>query len=528
MFGGSSGINFMTYTRPCAQDLDDWATELGLEGWSFSELLPYFQRHQYLEKDHMNIAKRDATVSPLDMSLHGTSGPIHTSLPTWHVPFEKSLLRALDQESGLKRPDEPNKGEHLGFFQSFLSIDRTAQPVRSYAANGYLAPVMERPNLRVIPDAIVTRVVIEQNATGGLVAKGVELIQDGVAQKVFTEREVILSAGSFKSPQLLELSGIGHPNVLEKAHIPCVLANRHVGKNLQEKTMSAVVYELGNGQTSIDSVFLDPNFAKEQFRLYQEEHTGALSGAASLMGFIPFTSQINEEELNEVLSMITTATALPAQDAEFQDKQNMAIAARMRSPSSANIQFVGSPANFNIAAGFENCAKLVSGPPGDTPCYALIVSNMYPLSRGSVHVRSSDPLETPDIDPGFHSHSADAHVLAAGICFADRVFKSALLKGKVGKRVDPPPEVNLEDEDEARQFARDRIVSYHHALGSCAMGQVVDERLRVKGVEGLRIIDASVLPMQVSAAIMPTVYAVAEKGADMIKQDHSLETKLYA
>lgn len=529
MLGGSSAINFMTYTRPCAEDLDDWATELGLEGWSFSELLPYFQRHQYLEKSHANIMERDATVSPLDMSLHGNSGPIHTSLPTWHVPFEKPLLGALDQESGLARPAEPNKGEHLGFFQSFLSIDRTAKPVRSYAANGYLAaPVMERSNLRVITDATVTRVVLEQNATGGLVAKGVELIHDGVTQNVFAEKEVILSAGSLKSPQLLELSGIGHPDVLEKAHIPCVLANPHVGNNLQEKTMSAVVYELGHGQTSVDSVFLDPSFAKEQFRLYQEEHTGALSGAASLMGFVPFISQINETELNEVLSMINTETALPAQDVEFQDKKNAVIAARMRSPSSANIQLVGSPANFNIAAGFENCAKLVSGPPGDTPCYALIVSNMYPLSRGSVHVRSSDPLEAPDIDPGFHSHPADAHVLAAGVQFADRVFKSPLLKGKVGKRVDPPPQVDLDDKDEARQFARDRIVSYHHALGTCAMGQVVDERLRVKGVEGLRIVDASALPMQVSAAIMPTVYAAAEKGADMIKQDHSFETKLYA
>jgi choline dehydrogenase-like flavoprotein len=528
MLGGSSGINFMTYTRPCAQDLDDWAIELELDGWSFSELLPYFQRHQYLEKNEKNIVERDATISPLDMSLHGTSGPIHTSLPTWHVPFEKPLLGALDQESGLARPDEPNNGEHLGFFQSFLSIDRTAKPVRSYAANGYLTSVMERPNLRIIPEATVTRVILEQNTTGGLTAKGVELIHDGVAQKVFAEREVVLSAGSFKSPQLLELSGIGHPNVLEKAHVPCVLANPHVGNNLQEKTMSAVVYELGHGEISVDSVFLNPNFAKEQFRLYQEEHTGALSGAASLMGFVPFASQVNETELNKVLSMITTETALPAQDTEFQDKQNKAIAARVHSPLSANIQLVGSPANFNITAGFENCAKLVSGPPGDTPCYALIVSNMYPLSRGSVHVRSSDPLEVPDIDPGFHSHPADAHVLAAGIRFADRVFKSSLLKGKVGKRVDPPPQVDLEDEDEAQQFARNRIVSYHHALGTCAMGQVVDERLRVKGVEGLRIVDASVLPMQVSAAIMPTVYAAAEKGADMIKQDLSLKTNLHA
>jgi choline dehydrogenase-like flavoprotein len=139
-------------------------------------------------------------------------------------------------------------------------------------------------------------------------------------------------------------------------------------------------------------------------------------------------------------------------------------------------------------------------------------------------VVSSDPLAAPEIDPGFHTHPADAHVLAAGVRFADRVFKSVQLEGKVGKRVDPPPEVDLDDENAARQFVRDRIVSYHHALGTCAMGQVVDERLRVKGVRGLRIVDASVLPMQVSAAIMPTVYAAAEKGADLIKEDYSIRT----
>ncbi|KAJ5378233.1 uncharacterized protein N7496_005642 [Penicillium cataractarum] len=526
MLGGSSGINFMTYTRPCAQDLDDWATELGLEGWSFEELLPYFQRHQHLEKDLKNIAERDATVSPLDMSLHGLDGPIHTSLPIWHVPFEEPLLHALDQESGLLRPDEPNKGEHLGFYRSFLSIDRTAKPVRSYAANGYLVPIMDRPNLQVIMDAIAARVIMEQDAGGSLLARGVELIHDGITQNIIAKKEVILSAGTFKSPQILELSGIGHPDVLEEAQIPCLLANPHVGNNLQEKTMSAVVYELGPGQTSVDSVFLDPNFAKEQFRLYQEEHTGAMSGAASLMGFLPFNSQVNAPELNETLAMITMEPVLPSQDAEFQEKQYNAIAARMRLASSADIQLVGSPANFNIKTGFENCAKLVSGPPGDTPCYALIVSNMYPLSRGSVHVRSSDALEAPSVDPGFHSHPVDAHVLAAGVRFADRVFKSAPLKGKVGKRVDPPSDVDLDDEIVARQFVRDRIVSYHHAMGTCSMGHVVDERLRVKGVKGLRIVDASVLPMQISAAIMPTVYAAAEKGADMIKEDHFVDTKL--
>jgi choline dehydrogenase-like flavoprotein len=525
MLGGSSAINFMTYTRPCAEDIDDWQNELGLKGWSFADLFPYFQRHQHLEKDLKNIAERDTDASPLKYELHGSDGPIHTSLPTWHVPFEEPLLSALDNESGLSRPVETSNGEHLGFYRSFLSIDRTGKPVRSYAGSGYLAPVQDRPNLRVLTEATVTRVLLEKDSEGNLLAKGVELLRGGTTSKLLATKEVILSAGSFQTPQLLELSGIGDPAVLEKARIPCILPNTHVGNNLQEKTMSVVVYELGPDEMSLDSLFLNPKLGMEHFKLYYEEHTGAMSGSASLMGFIPFSEQVNDSELDKTLFKMTSGATSPSQDEEFQKKQYKAIATRMRQSTSADIQILGTPANFNIAAGFENCAKLISGPPGDKPCYAMIVSNMYPLSRGSVHVASSNALEAPEIDPGFHSHPADAHVLAAGVSFADRVFKSAQLEGKIGKRVDPPPEVDLDDEVSAQQFVRDRIVSYHHALGTCAMGQVVDERLRVKSVQGLRIVDASVLPMQVSAAIMPTVYAVAEKGADLIKEDHSIQMK---
>jgi choline dehydrogenase-like flavoprotein len=111
-------------------------------------------------------------------------------------------------------------------------------------------------------------------------------------------------------------------------------------------------------------------------------------------------------------------------------------------------------------------------------------------------------------------------VIAAGIQFADRVLSADALKAKVGRRVVPPPSIDLQDRDQARDFVREHIVTYHHALGTCAMGQVVDERLRVKGVQGLRVVDASVMPMQVSTAILATVYAVAEKAADMILADH--------
>ncbi|KUI60240.1 Oxygen-dependent choline dehydrogenase [Cytospora mali] len=524
LLGGSSAINFTTYVRPCAQDLDDWVSELGFQGWSFDDLLPYFKRHEHLEVEQPNIAERNTSDSSLDPELHGVDGPIHTSLATWQIPFEKPLLDTLGQVSGQPRPLDPYNGSHLGFYRSLLSIDRTAQPTRSYAASGFLVPALKRPNLRVLTDALATKIILESDQFGVPAARGVEIHQQGIIRQVFARTEVIVSAGSFKSPQLLELSGIGDPEVLERAQIQCVVPNPHVGNNLQEKTMSAVVYELGPEEMSLDSLFLDPNLAREHFGLYTTAGSGALSGTANLMGFVPFASQVSNTEMEKTLGTINSNKPTSPQDDSFQTNQYKVIAGRIRDAKSANIQLLGSPANFDISQGHADCSKLVHGPPAGSgrPCYALIASNMYPLSRGRVHIASSDPQDAPEIDPGFFTHPADAHVLGEAVALADRVLQSEHLKGKVGRRVDPPPEVDLQDADAAREFVRDRIVTYHHALGTCSMGLVVDERLRVKGVRGLRVVDASVLPMQVSAAIMATVYAAAEKGADLIKEDHGI------
>ena len=461
----------------------------------------------------------------MNEELHGTEGGIHTSMNVWQAPFEKALLPALDAVSGLPRPGDPYNGSHVGFYRSLFATDRTKKPIRSYAANGYLAPVAERPNLKILTNTLVSKIIIESGQHQP-VARGIEIQHAGTSHSVFTKKEVILSAGSFQSPQLLELSGVGDPKVLAKFGIPCVIPNNDVGNNLQDHTMTPVVYELAPGLVSLDSLFQDPALLKEHLKLYAESGSGAPSGCISLTGFIPYSSQVDEQELEDTrtkLILPLSAESQPsAQNTVFQRKQQEAIMARMSgSQSSANIQFICIPANYDIERGHANCAKLMSGAPaGHNGCYSIIASNMYPVSRGSVHIQSSNPLDAPLIDPGFLRHPADVDILAAAVRFADRVFQSSQVRDQVGRRVDPPPEVDLENKEAAKEIVRERVVSYHHALGTCAMGQVVDERLRVKGVQGLRVVDASVLPMHISTAIMATVYATAEKAADLIKQDY--------
>ncbi|CAI7673639.1 unnamed protein product [Penicillium manginii] len=516
MLGGSSGINFMSYNRPSAEDIDDWGRKMGLKGWTWSELLPYFKRNENMEP------VKNSPSCPIQSRAHGVDGPIHTSIGTWQPPIEESLLAAFDETACLQRPAEPYSGSHLGFYRSLFTLDRTDRPVRSYAASGYLHPAIKRLNLMVLEDAQVCRILLGNTAEGVPNAEGVELLYGGNFYVASAKKEVILSAGSIQSPQLLELSGIGDPSLLKQAGILCKVPISDVGKNLQEHTMTPVSYELADGIMSMDSLFKSPALLEEHQNIYVKNHSGALSGAVSLMGFTAYSSQCSEAQMSHTLENIVPIASVEVsqQNANFQRKQFEVIATRIKDPISAAIQFIGTPAYFNTAAGHENCAKLMSGPPsGYNSCYSIVVSNMYPLSRGSVHVQTSNPIDPPTIDPGFLSHPVDLDIIATGISFADQVFRSNIVHSNISRRVSPSPEVNLSNIEEARDYVRNHIVPYHHALGTCAMGQVVDEKLRVKGVRNLRVVDASVIPMQVSAAIMATVYAIAERASDIIKDD---------
>lgn len=176
--------------------------------------------------------------------------------------------------------------------------------------------------------------------------------------------------------------------------------------------MSAVVYELADGVISLDSIFRDSELLKEHQNLYAENHTGPMSGSISLMGYISYSLQVSKPELEGTIPNLYDYPVMdersPPQNDVFRRKQQKAIAARMRSPGSADIQIVGTPANFDTAKGFSDCTKLMAGAPvGYNACYSIVVSNMYPISRGNVHVQSSSALHVGLIDPGFLSHQAD-------------------------------------------------------------------------------------------------------------------------
>lgn len=526
----------MAYVRPNAEDIDSW----NMEGWSWADLEPYYHKS---ETNHQKNREDWPESYVLDAAKHGTAGPIHTSFPVWRAPIEDSILQAFADKTDLPFPPaaDPMQGSHLGFFESLHTVDRTqaGKVSRSYATTGYLVPILQRKNLKILTEATVSKIHLERDGSTdqSVSAKGISFEHKGVVYKALANREVILCCSSIQSPRLLELSGVGNPEVLSAAGIDCVVNLPGVGENLQEHPLTSIIYELepgkDNDNITLDSLFLNPDVFAEHQRLLAENQTGMLASPAGLMGFVPYATHVDKESLEETVRSVQDSSA-SHQDNKLQSAQANFIVDRLRNPASSAIHYIGFPANVDIANAASNQSLLVAGPrPGRQACYSFLISSMYPASRGSSHITSSSESlgSSPRIDLGILSHPADLDVLAAGLAFVDRIispsssFQSECVRGKIAERVDPAPEIDVQDPAQAKDFIRDRTMVFNHILGTCAMGQVVDTRLRVKGVAGLRVVDASVIPSQISGNIIATVYAIAEKAADLIKEDYHHELR---
>lgn len=262
--------------------------------------------------------------------------------------------------------------------------------------------------------------------------------------------------------------------------------------------------------------------------------TRPLTGISSMQGFFPYKMFATEEELQETIQSIRdTPNQTP-----FLKKQLEQVIAHLESDTSANLQLVMVSATPGYEKGVEDQSKIFAPvDPSKGMGMTLAICLQYPASRGSVHISSSgmfkpweffisrltfvtDPTKHPTIDPGYLQHPADVAVLAAGMKMLDKVAKSGQVKDKLARRLIPDPKVDLQDTKQAEAAVTDWVMGEYHVAGSCAMGDVVDSRLRVKGVSGLRVCDASIFPNHVSGNIVSSVYALAEHAADIIKADH--------
>ncbi|KAF2234967.1 GMC oxidoreductase [Viridothelium virens] len=503
MLGGSSAQNWTLYTRGSDSDFDNWAALVGDRSWSADNFRAYFLKHQTLEPIGTSISEEDKEFMPFQREFHGKEGPIHTSFDNWHLPFGTEFLRAYHNTARREvMPLDPWSGDHLGFYSTLATVN-SSTGTRSYAASAYLQPNLDRPNLKVLTKATVSKIILDQKG-GTSTARAVEFLHGSKQHVVQANKEVILSCGVVQSPQSLELSGIGDSNVLRQADVSCLVNLPAVGENLQDHPGTVISWTLSPNTKTMDQL-ADPAALVAAQEEYMSAHSGILTSVTSSMGFLPSRELVSETELQHTIDIIRS---LPNKT-PFQAQQREQIINLLRSPKHASVHFVMCPATLNLSEEAVKDQKMSS-------VLRIRVSNS--VGRGSVHIQSADPLVQPTYDQAFFENEADVAVATAGLRFLDRVANGEL-KDKIKARIYPPPEVNLHDDKQANDYIHSLCISEYHPVGTCAMSQVVDGRLRVKGVSGLRVVDASVFPNHVSGNPMSAVYALAEKASDMIKED---------
>jgi choline dehydrogenase-like flavoprotein len=439
--GGSSSINAMVYIRGNPLDYDGW----GVPGWSWADLLPYFIKAEDNE--------RGAS------AFHGAGGPLPVSEERSHNRISHAFVEAGVQ-AGLKRNEDFNDGDQDG-----VGMYQVTQRggMRASTAVAYLRPAMERENLEVLPYMHVQRLLFE-----GTRAVGVEAARLGEVQQFRAEREVILAAGAYNSPQLLMLSGVGEPEHLMMREIELVLDQPAVGENLSDHPATQLVWTTPEPESLL--LALEPAALEE----YEASQTG------------PFASNFAEAG-----GFARVAADAPAPDIQFHAVPLQIIDEGARDPEAHGVWV--------------------------SPC--LLTEH----SRGSVRLASNDPSAKPIIRNDFYTAGDDMQRMIAGLRLTQEICAQEALRAYCAE----PYNVPDGDSDEAlRAHAARTTFAIYHPVGTCRMGTdpeaVVDEQLRVNGLQGLRVVDASVMPTVPRGNTNAPTIALAERAADLIRHGHAL------
>ena len=405
-------------------------------------------------------------------------------------------------------------GSHLGGYASLSTIDRSQGPgTRSYSVTGYLTPNFARPNLKVLTEANVAKVIFDQNAEIPT-ATGVTFLSNGKELAVSAQREVILSAGTMKTPQILELSGIGKPDLLNSVGLQCIIGNERVGEQFHDHILTLLSYEMVDGEKSLDELTQEAAMG-EAMRQYGLGEGGPLANSCNALAFLAVAQIATPEEMvgiNDAVKMEVES----APDARTKAERLM-LAERINDPKSASLQMAILPLTVNPAR-FDDQTKLVAPGVGRNAC-SMFVALSHPFSKGSIHIQNKDPTTQPEIDPQYLRSRVDFEILSVGLRVANDMFRTKPLADKIRSRIFPNADMDMQDPRQREEYLRAHVGTSYHPCGTAALGQVVDEQLKVFGVNGLRVVDASIIPEISSGNIVAPVYAIAEKAADLIKSD---------
>ncbi|KAF2013516.1 GMC oxidoreductase [Aaosphaeria arxii CBS 175.79] len=507
--GGSSAINGLMYVRGSTQDYDRWGRILGDEGWAAESMMGYMRKHETMEEIDPKVASL-STIA-YGKEHHGTEGPVRTSFNDNMLDIGEAVINACNDVFPTKASEDAWSGNHLGFFNNLGTIARSGpqKGKRSYAVN-YLDLANTRPNLKILCEAHVNRVILD-----GTKATGAEFTVGDRKLQVSAAKEIIVCGGAIHSPQILELSGIGDLEVLKAAGVECRVVNRGVGANLQDHVVSPLVHTVKPGVFTLDALTQRPEVLQEAMAEHAKSGSGLLASAMSAQGFLSFKDIMSKDELEAVTSGIKSTKPV----SELHKRQLEQIAEQLEGEGSASLQLILFPMTCDFGNGIPHQGKLFpQNKPEDPAGVTFMICSQYPLSRGSVHI-GPDPTKQPVINPNYGGHEVDRMILASGLRWVDKVTQNTFIKDSLAERTLPSPSSDLQSFQDCLNAVDGTMFGEYHACGSVAMGDALDSKLRVKGVQNLRVADASVFPGNVSGNIISSVYAVAERAADLIKQD---------
>ncbi|EKM52445.1 uncharacterized protein PHACADRAFT_211701 [Phanerochaete carnosa HHB-10118-sp] len=507
--GGSSGINYMVWTKPPAEEIDDWE-RLGNPGWNWKNFQKYIHRAERFVEPAAEL--REKFKIPLHEGDLGTKGALAISFPRTFSEVETYLMQAA-KNAGIPAAPCPYGGNPNGVFWTINSIDQQTA-TRSYACTAYYMPNRDRPNLTVLPDAHVARVISDKDTNGNLTVTGVEFLHGEKCYVVHVNKEAIVSAGALKSPQILELSGIGSRSVLEKVGVEVKVDLPGVGENLQEHVYGGFSWELKPEYDFLGFNELQHAAGRARHEALYKDLAGAFTMGIVNFSFLPLEAIAGAERAQAICER--ARAQVNALDAA-------------RTPAGLREQHAIQLARFRpgVCPAGPGCEIIgMSGAAGALPTeegrsyFSWAYGINHALSRGHVHITSDDPMVEPEFDPRYFEHEADLDVLVETAKFARNIAQHAPLKDMVAREIAPGPAVQTDEQ--LREFVKATYSTTWHTCGTCSMtprdkGGVIDHELRVHGTNNLRVVDLSIVPLHIATHTQATVYAIAEQASDIIK-----------
>ncbi|KAI0036761.1 alcohol oxidase [Vararia minispora EC-137] len=515
VLGGSSAMNGMYSVRPSKVEVDAWNGLVSVPGgpnttWTWEDLLPYMQRSEtYVVPDSQVADTIDAQNAA---SSRGTTGPLRSSYPAYMPGILKNWLPSFPS-SGVDIASDPSSGATYGAFFATSAIN-PSNWTRSYSRSAYLDPIVNRTNLDVLVNATVSKIALDQSSTPAK-ATSIEFMtaEGGATRSVTVNKEVIVAGGSIGSPQILMLSGIGPKSRVEAAGVTSTIDLPGVGQHLQDHLSATLSF--GTNATTAYSMYHSNNFSAAGGQ------TEFLSYINSATAYINLTTLMGGDAMNWANSV---SSALNTSASTLVPSNDSTVVAGYKAIYQASQSLLTTSVGH-----VEILLSITTGP----NVVGIQVALQRPFSQGQLYINSTDPYSYPVIDPQALSHSADLDLLRTGVKFIRTLTTAQPLASVLTGEMSPG--TSVASDADLNNWLANSVATEYHPSGTCAMlpldqGGVVNTELVVYGtcdfltdvLANVRVVDASVFPIEFAAHLMAPTYGLAERASSMIRGQYNL------